>query len=100
MSLKPLNDRVIVEAIEKETLSAGGIALPDTAQDEPQQGIVVAVGPGLRNPQGNRIPLDVAVGDEIVFSRYGGSTLKLDGRTLLILREEEIFAIIENKQTN
>ena len=97
MSLKPLNDRVIVETIEKERLSAGGIALPDTAQEEPQQGIVVAVGPGLRDTQGKRIPLDVAVGDKIVFSRYGGSTLKLDGKTLLILREEEIFAIIENQ---
>ena len=96
MSLKPLNDRVIVEVIEKETLSAGGIALPDTAQEEPQQGIVLAVGPGLRNAQGERIPLDVNVGDEIVFSRYGGSTMKHKGKTLLILREEEIFAIVEN----
>lgn len=96
MSLKPLNDRVIVETIEKERLSAGGIALPETAQEEPQQGIVLAVGPGLRDAQGNRIPLDVAVGDTIVFSRYGGSTLKINGKTLLILREEEIFAIVEN----
>jgi chaperonin GroES len=98
MSLKPLNDRVIVEAIEKETLSAGGIVLPDTAQEEPQQGIVIAVGPGLRDTEGNRIPLDVAVGDEIIFSRYGGSTLIHDGKTLLILREEEIFAVIENQE--
>ena len=96
MSLKPLNDRVIVQAIEKETLSAGGIALPDTAQEEPQQGVVIAVGPGLRNAQGERMPLDVAVGDKIVFSRYGGSTLKHNGKTLLILREEEIFAIVES----
>ena len=98
MSLKPLNDRVIVKPIEKETLSAGGIALPDTAQEEPQQGIVIAVGHGLRDRQGNRIPLDVAVGDKIVFSRYGGSTLKHDGKTLLILREEEIFAVIESQE--
>ena len=96
MKLKPLHDRVIVEAIEKETISAGGIALPDTAQEEPQQGIVIAIGPGLRDTEGNRVPLDVAVGDTIIFSRYGGSTLKHDGKTLLILREEEIFAIIEN----
>ena len=96
MSLKPLNDRVIVEPIEKEHLTAGGLALPDTAQDEPQQGIVIAVGPGLRDAEGKRLALDVAIGDEIVFSRYGGSTLKHDGKTLLILREEEIFAIIEN----
>lgn len=97
MSLKPLNDRVIVEPISKETLSAGGIALPDTAQEEPQQGIVLAVGPGLRDAQGNRMPLDVTVGDEIVFSRYGGSTMKHNGKTLLILREEEIFAVIESE---
>ncbi len=96
MSLKPLNDRVIVEPIEKDSLSAGGIALPDTAQDEPQQGIVIAVGPGLRDAEGKRMALDVAVGDEIVFSRYGGSTLKYAGKTLLILREEEIFAVIES----
>lgn len=96
MSLKPLNDRVIVETIEKERLSAGGIALPETAQEEPQQGIVIAVGPGLRDADGKRMPLDVAVGDKIVFSRYGGSTLKINGKTLLILREEEIFAVIEN----
>lgn len=96
MSLKPLNDRVIVETIEKEKLSAGGIALPDTAQEEPQQGVVIAVGPGLRDAQGNRMSLDVAVGDKIVFSRYGGSTLKINGKSLLILREEEIFAIIES----
>jgi chaperonin GroES len=96
MSLKPLNDRVIVEPIEKNNLSAGGIALPETAKEEPQQGIVIAVGPGLRDAEGKRLALDVSVGDEIVFSRYGGSTLKHDGKTLLILREEEIFAIIEN----
>ncbi len=96
MSLKPLNDRVIVEPIEKDNLSAGGIALPETAKEEPQQGIVIAVGPGLRDAEGKRLALDVSVGDEIVYSRYGGSTLKHDGKTLLILREEEIFAIIEN----
>ena len=97
MSLKPLNDRVIVEPIEKEHLTAGGLALPDTAQDEPQQGIVIAVGPGLRDAEGKRLALDVAIGDEVVFSRYGGSTLKHNGKTLLILREEEIFAIIESE---
>ena len=97
MSLKPLNDHVIVEAIEKETLSAGGIALPDTAQEDPQQGLVIAVGPGLRNSAGERMALDVAVGDKVVFSRYGGSTLRHAGKTLLILREEEIFAIIDNQ---
>ena len=97
MPLKPLNDRVIVEPIEKDSLSAGGIALPETAKEEPQQGIVIAVGPGLRDAEGKRIAMDVAVGDKVVFSRYGGSTLKHAGKTLLILREEEIFAVVESK---
>lgn len=97
MSLKPLNDRVIIEPIEKDNLSTGGIALPETAKEEPQQGIVIAVGPGLRDAEGKRIELDVAVGDKVVFSRYGGSTFKQAGKTLLILREEEIFAIIESE---
>ncbi len=96
-TLKPLGDRVIVEPIEKDEISAGGIALPGTAQEEPQRGIVVAVGPGLRDTEGKRIALDVAVGDKIVFARYGGSALKHESKKFLILREEEILAIIENK---
>jgi len=95
-TLKPLGDRVVVEPIEKDTLSAGGIALPGTAQEEPQQGIVIAVGAGLRDGNGQRLALDVILGDKVLFSRYGGSSLKHEGKNLLILREDEILAIIEN----
>mgnify|MGYP003995543371 FL=1 len=94
-TLKPLGDRIIVESI-KDDLSAGGIALPETAKDEPQRGFVLAVGPGLRATSGERITMDVVVGDEILFARYGGSSLKHEGKELLILREDEILAIIEN----
>ncbi len=95
-TLKPLGDRVVVEPIEKDELSAGGIALPGTAQEEPQQGLVIAVGPGLRDGKGQRIPLDVTLGDKVLFARYGGSSLRHAGKKLLILREDEILAIIEN----
>ena len=94
-TLKPLGDRIIVESI-KDDLSAGGIALPETAKDEPQRGFVLAVGPGLRATSGERITMDVVVGDEILFACYGGSSLKHEGKDLLILREDEILAIIEN----
>ena len=94
-TLKPLGDRIIVESI-KDDLSAGGIALPETAKDEPQRGFVLAVGPGLRSTSGERMTIDVVVGDEILFARYGGSSLKHEGKDLLILREDEILAIIEN----
>lgn len=94
MNLKPLGDRVVVEPIQTD-LSAGGIALPETAKDEPQRGVVIATGPGMRDPNGQRIAMDVAVGDQVLFARYGGSSLKHEGKALLILREDEILAIIE-----
>ena len=94
-SLKPLGDRIVVEPT-KNDLSAGGIALPETAKDEPQRGFVIAAGPGLRDASGQRIAMDVVVGDEVLFDRYGGSSLKHEGKDLLILREDEILAIIEN----
>ena len=94
-SLKPLGDRVVVEPITDD-LSAGGIALPETAKEEPQRGIVIAVGPGQRNGSGQRLKMDVVVGDKVLFARYGGSSLKHEGKEYLILREDEILAIIEN----
>jgi chaperonin GroES len=94
-TLKPLGDRVVVEPI-KEDISAGGIALPETAKDEPQRGFVLAVGPGLRDAKGQRMEMDIVVGDKVLFARYGGSSLKHEGKDLLILREDEILAIIEN----
>ena len=93
--LKPLGDRVVVEPITVE-LSPGGIALPETAKEEPQRGIVIAAGPGLRDSNGQRVKMDVTVGDEILFARYGGSSLKHEGKDYLILSEDEILAIIEN----
>lgn len=95
MTLKPLGDRVVVEPI-KDELSAGGIALPETAKEEPQRGIVLAVGPGQRDGNGRHIAMDVALGDKVLFARYGGSSLKHEGKEYLILREDEILAIIEN----
>ena len=94
-SLKPLGDRVVVEPI-LDDFSAGGIALPETAKEEPQRGVVLAVGPGQRNGSGQRLKMDVVVGDKILFARYGGSSLKHEGKEYLILREDEILAIIEN----
>ncbi len=94
-TLKPLGDRIVVEPI-KDDLSAGGIALPETAKDEPQRGFVLATGSGLRDTSGQRMTMDVVVGDEVLFARYGGSSLKHEGKDLLILREDEILAIIEN----
>lgn len=94
-SLKPLGDRVVVEPISDD-FSAGGIALPETAKEEPQRGVVLAVGPGQRDGSGQRLKMDVVVGDEILFARYGGSSLKHKGKEYLILREDEILAIIED----
>lgn len=94
MNLKPLGDRLVVEPIQND-FSAGGIALPETAKDEPQRGEVIAAGPGIRDTNGARMLMDVKVGDNVLFSRYGGSSFKHEGKTLLILREDEILAIIE-----
>ena len=94
-TLKPLGDRLVVEPITVE-LTPSGLALPETAKEEPQRGIVIAAGPGLRNSNGQRTAMDVVVGDEVLSARYGGSSLKHEGKDLLILREDEILAIIEN----
>ncbi len=94
-TLKPLGDHIVVEPI-KDELSAGGIALPETAKDEPQRGVVLAVGPGVRDGIGQRLKMDVVVGDEVLFARYGGSALKHEGKKLLILQEDEILAILED----
>jgi chaperonin GroES len=91
MSLEPLGDRVIVSAIEIDQVTASGIVLPDTAQEKPQRGKVVAVGPG-RYVDGTRQPLDVEVGDEVLYSKYGGTELVVDGDELLVLNEHDILA--------
>ncbi len=95
MSLKPLGNRVVVEPIEQEELTAGGIVLPETAKEKPQKGKVLSVGPGDRDDDGKRIPLDVNAGDTVLFAKYSGTEIKVDGKKLLILRESDLLAIVE-----
>lgn len=93
--LKPLNDRLVVELIAEQTQMASGLVLPDTAKGKPQKGKVIAIGPGRRKENRDRIGLDVAVGDIIFFARYSGTQLKRDGRDLLILQESDVLAIFD-----
>ena len=92
MDLQPLGDRLIVEVLEEEETTTSGIVLPDTAKEKPQRGKVLAVGPGSRNDSGELVPLDVAEGDEIIFSKYGGTEVKLGSDDVLILRESDVLA--------
>lgn len=94
-SLKPLGNRVVVEPTEQEEVTSGGIVLPETAKEKPQKGKVLSVGPGERDDEGKRIPLDVKVGDSVLFAKYSGTEIKLDGKKLLILRESDLLAIID-----
>jgi chaperonin GroES len=96
MTLQPLGDRLIVEVLEEEELTVSGIVLPDTAREKPQRGRVLAVGPGARDEDGKYIEMDVAEGDEIVFSKYGGTELKLGTDDVLILRETDVLAKVVN----
>ena len=92
MNLQPLGDRLIVEALEEEESTVSGIVLPDTAREKPQRGRVLAVGPGARDEDGKRIEMDVAEGDEVIFSKYGGTEIKLGADEVLILRESDVLA--------
>ena len=92
MNLQPLGDRIIVELLDEEETTASGIVLPDTAKEKPQRGRVLAVGPGSRNEDGEYVAIDLAEGDEIIFSKYGGTEIKLEGDEVLILRESDILA--------
>lgn len=92
--IKPLGDRVVIEALDQDEKTASGIVLPDTAKEKPQEGKVVAVGSGTLK-DGERIPLEVKVGDRVIFSKYAGTEVKIDGRELLIMRESDVLAIIE-----
>lgn len=96
ISLKPLGSRVVVEPIEEEDKTSGGLFLPETAKEKPQKGNVLAVGPGDRDDEGKRIALDVQVGDVVLFAKYAGTEIKLDGKKLLIMRESDLLAIITN----
>ncbi len=97
LKLKPLGSRVVIEPIEQEEITAGGIVLPETAKEKPQQGMVLAVGQGDRDEDGKRIVMDVSVGDKVLFAKYSGTEIKMDGKKLLILRESDILAIVESK---
>jgi chaperonin GroES len=96
VSLKPLGSRVVVEPIEQEDITSGGIVLPETAKEKPQRGKVLSVGPGERNDKGDRVPLDVSEGDTVLFAKYAGTEMKIDGKKLLILKENDILAIVES----
>ena len=95
MKIRPLQDRVVVRRVEEETKSAGGIVLPGSATEKPSQGEVLAVGPGKKNDDGSTQPIDLKVGDKVLFGQYSGSTVKVDGEELLIMNESEVFGVIE-----
>jgi chaperonin GroES len=96
MSIRPLGDRVLVEPIEQEETIAGGmLVLPETAKEKPQQGLVLAVGAGRRDDDGDRIEMDVKAGDKVLFAKYAGTEVKLDGKKLLIMKETDILGIVE-----
>ena len=93
--LKPLGDRVVIKPREQDEMTASGIILPDTAKEKPQQGDVLAIGPGRRDDDGEYIPLDVALGDVVLYPKYAGTEVKLDGEKYLILKESDILAIVQ-----
>jgi chaperonin GroES len=95
LKLRPLGGRVIVEPIEQEEMTAGGIILPETAKEKPQEGKILAAGPGDRDEDGERIPMEVQIGDKVLYAKYSGTEVKMDGKKLLILRESDILAVIE-----
>jgi chaperonin GroES len=97
-SFRPLHDRVVVKRVKEEEKTKGGIIIPDTAQEKPQEGEVIAVGPGARDEDGERVPLDVKVGDRILFGKWSGTEVKIDGEELLIMKESDIMGIIEAKK--
>jgi chaperonin GroES len=97
MKLRPLHDRVIVKRLEQETKTASGIVIPDNAAEKPDQGEVLAVGPGKRSEKGDFIALNIKVGDRVLFGKYSGQTVKVDGDELLVMREEDLFAVVEKK---
>jgi chaperonin GroES len=97
MKFRPLHDRVVVRRVESEAKTAGGIIIPDTAKEKPQEGEIVAVGPGARDEAGKLVPLDVKSGDRILFGKWSGTEVKIDGEDLLIMKESDVMGIIEGK---
>jgi len=98
MKFRPLHDRVVVRRVEEDTKTAGGIIIPDTAQEKPMQGEVIAVGPGARDEAGKLQPLDVKAGDLVLFGKWSGTEVKIDGQELLIMKESDIMGVLEGKQ--
>jgi chaperonin GroES len=96
LNLKPLGDRLVVKPLEEEEVTPGGIVLPETAKEKPQKGEVLAIGPGARDDEGNRIAMDVSVGDKVLYAKYGGTEIKMNSDKLLILRESDVLAILED----
>jgi chaperonin GroES len=95
MKLRPLQDRILVKRIEEESKTAGGIFIPDTAKEKPQKGEIVAVGKGKKTEEGKIIPLDVKVGDKVLFGKYAGTEIKVEGQEYLIMREDDILGVME-----
>ncbi len=96
MNIKPLGDRLVVERLEQEEKTSGGIIIPDTAKEKPKQGKVLAVGPGAKDENGKRIPVDVQAGDIVLFTQWAGNEIKIDGKDYLVLKESDVIGIIEN----
>ena len=95
MAFRPLHDRVVVRRVDSEEKTAGGIIIPDTAKEKPSEGVIEAVGPGARDDSGKLVPIDVKVGDRILFGKWSGTEVKLDGKDLLIMKETDIMGVIE-----
>ncbi len=95
MKIRPLNDRILVKRLEEEEKTAGGIIIPDSAKEKPAEGEIIAVGSGKLNDAGERVAVDLKVGDRVLFSKYGGTDVKLDGEDFLIMREDDILGVIE-----
>ena len=94
VSIKPLEDRIVIRQVEAEQTTASGLVIPDTAKEKPQEGEVVAVGPGRIDDNGNRIPLDISVGDKVIYSKYGGTEVKYGGEDLLVLSARDVLAVV------
>jgi chaperonin GroES len=97
MKFRPLHDRVVVRRIDAETKSVGGVIIPDTAQEKPQKGEVLAVGPGARDEQGNRVAIDVVVGDIVLFGKWSGSEVSIDGQDVVIMKESDLMGVLETE---
>jgi chaperonin GroES len=93
--VKPLSDNLLVEPLQKETTLPSGIVIPDTAKEKPQEGKVISVGPGTRDSDGNRVPIEVKAGDIVMFKKWGGTEIKIEGKEMLLIKEEDVLAIVE-----